>query len=29
MKDLIAEVRAELAGWPQELIPGNLEELIE
>ena len=28
MKDLIAEVRAELAGWPQELIPGNLEELI-
>ena len=29
MKDLIAEVRAELAGWPQELIPDNLEELIE
>jgi len=29
MKDLIAEVRAELVGWPQELIPDNLEELIE
>jgi hypothetical protein len=28
MKDLIAEVRAKLAGWTQELIPGNLEELI-
>ena len=28
MKDLITEVRAELVGWPQELIPENLEELI-
>ncbi len=29
MKDLLERTREELAGWPQELIPGNLEELIE
>jgi hypothetical protein len=29
MKDLLERTRKELAGWPQELIPGNLEELIE
>jgi len=28
MKDLITEIRGELTGWPQELIPDNLEELI-
>lgn len=28
MKDLLERTRKELAGWPQELIPGNLEELI-
>jgi hypothetical protein len=29
MKDLLERTREELAGWLQELIPGNLEELIE
>ena len=29
MKDLLERTREELAGWPHELIPGNLEELIE
>ena len=28
MKNLLERVREELAGWPQELIPENLEELI-
>ena len=28
MKDLLERIREELAGWPQELIPENLEELI-
>jgi len=26
--EILEEVRTELAGWPQELIPGNLEELV-
>jgi len=28
MKNLLERTREELAGWPQELIPENLEELI-
>ena len=27
--EILEEGRTELAGWPQELIPDNLEELIE